>query len=319
MVAKQSFAVFMLLIFFRIATSGVAEAARQRRVTKIKSAYSDGIIINTCFFKYWTQFFGKKHRPKGLELAGLALPVKCKYTGLCYGGTDSQAQFAVCYNQNKLIPEFTGHILHPNIAGGKGDDEYITDRRIDPVATDEDYLNSGYDRGHLTPKGDFSTNEERDFTMYTTNLAPQRKKFNNGNWNNLEEALRTYATNNKQKLYIFTGTGGAAKDRNGMVMRLNDRVVVPQYYWKAVCDPKARQSIFFWAVNVDSNNGIEGEAKGCFQKRQSKELGVIKCSSLNEAKKLFKDLIYYIPEFKEESCKPSQKGVNFESITKKLQ
>ena len=62
-------------------------------------------------------------------------------------------------------------------------------------------------RGHLTPNADFSTEQERALTMITTNIAPQWQLFNSGNWNNLEAAIRQYATNTNHDLYVFTGTG----------------------------------------------------------------------------------------------------------------
>lgn len=42
--------------------------------------------------------------------------------GLCYGprGNPQAAQFAVCYNKVTLTPDFTGHIVVPNIQGGGG-------------------------------------------------------------------------------------------------------------------------------------------------------------------------------------------------------
>lgn len=75
------------------------------------------------------------------------------------------------------------------------------------MARDEDYRdNMGvFDRGHLTPNGDFSAQQDRDLTMITTNIAPQQ--FNNGNWEALENALRKYASDNGHALYIITGTG----------------------------------------------------------------------------------------------------------------
>ncbi len=40
----------------------------------------------------------------------------------------------------------------------------------------EDYSHNMriFDKGHLTPNGDFSKDEKRQFTMITTNIAPQR-------------------------------------------------------------------------------------------------------------------------------------------------
>ena len=90
---------------------------------------------------------------------------------------------------------------------------------------------------------------------------------------------------------------------------LNDRVLVPKWYWKAVCDPKAQQSIFFWAVNIDFKDGIEGEDNGCYGIQQSKKHGVINCLSLKDAtssKERFKR-DFYIPIY----CSPSKMGLDF--------
>lgn len=41
---------------------------------------------------------------------------------------------------------------------------------------------------------------------------------------------------------------------NGAVIWLNSgRVLAPEYYWKAVCDPIKKQSIFFYAENNIGN------------------------------------------------------------------
>lgn len=92
-----------------------------------------------------------------------------------------------------------------------------------PVASDADYranqgppnpLYSNYDqfaqqfcaRGHLTPNADFANDEERAYTMVTTNIAPQWQALNGGNWQRLERALRRYATDAANPLYVITGT-----------------------------------------------------------------------------------------------------------------
>ena len=62
------------------------------------------------------------------------MPVKCQgryLQQLCYGtDPEDRAQYAVCYNTNTLIPEFTGHVLNPfePQAGGRG--EWAIDRNV---------------------------------------------------------------------------------------------------------------------------------------------------------------------------------------------
>ena len=93
-------------------------------------------------------------------------------------------------------------------------------RYLDPVATDADYaacqetvvenynqqLQHFCSRGHLTPNADFADPEEREYTMVTTNIAPQWQAFNGGNWAVLETLMRGFATDENHVLYVFTGT-----------------------------------------------------------------------------------------------------------------
>lgn len=80
--------------------------------------------IRRCLFDYWTPYVGKNPRP------GLKKPVECKGKGLCYGSNPKMAQYAACYDQNTLIPVFTGHIVHPNIGGNEREDAFRTETGI---------------------------------------------------------------------------------------------------------------------------------------------------------------------------------------------
>ncbi|XP_015752877.1 PREDICTED: uncharacterized protein LOC107332657 isoform X1 [Acropora digitifera] len=130
----------------------------------------------------------------------LAGQVTCSGHQLCYGGHGSagkeQALFAVCYNTETLIPEFTGHFLQsggetvspPGILTNPNDinKDWISDTTLaGQVASDADYrhypqdfpnYSSAYNlvlaRGHLTPDGDFSSGAD-SLTYTTTNCAPQ--------------------------------------------------------------------------------------------------------------------------------------------------
>jgi len=78
--------------------------------------------INRCLFTRWTTASGNKN-------AVLKQKIKCPgrdKAQLCYGprGTPAVAQFAVCYNKLTLTPDFTGHIVVPNIQVGGGRDDW---------------------------------------------------------------------------------------------------------------------------------------------------------------------------------------------------
>ena len=279
--------------------------------------------INPCLFDGWRA--GKN--------PVLATKVECggrDRTGLCYGAKQP-ALFAVCFNKITLIPEFTAHVVEPALRVPGREDwrneqgKYAPNPQSD--VNDYDPFNQGaivphfnyqlnyfYGRGHLTPNGDFATLGERELTMVNTNIAPQWQPFNAENWATLEAAVRRYADAKKNKVFVFTGTGGTTYQRvNGqeVPMLLNQRVLVPRYFWKAICDPAIGKSVVFVAQNpkgTEDNQPVGGcSLDGVNPKLQSPRLGVLYCYSLNDlkAKKFAEE--FKLPPFSN-TCTPSERG-----------
>jgi len=138
--------------------------------------------------------------------------------------------------------------------------------RVDPLieaetAATTDYLNSGYDRGHLAPAADFTfdkTSMRESFMM--GNISPQVPNLNRGGWATLEEwtrdaALRFCVSDNgarTQALVVVTGpiiTGAVARiGRN--------RVAVPHGFFKAVyaqMPPRKMIGFVYWNRTDESN------------------------------------------------------------------
>ena len=61
-------------------------------------------------------------------------------------------------------------------------------------AYDTDYKGSGFDRGHIAPAGDMKWNEDamRE-SFYLSNVCPQNRNLNRGDWKELEELEREWA------------------------------------------------------------------------------------------------------------------------------
>lgn len=320
MVTKESlFIVFALFAKFLGATSLPTEKESLKRDEYDTNAFSND--INKCLFTAWTTASGNPN-------AVLSKSVECKgYKGshvqLCYGLEPPKAQFAACYNKETLTPDFTGHIVEPDIEGAGREDEWREDKGTFapvPQSKVEDYdpysqkgLFDNYDiqkqyflaKGHLTPNADFNTDDERLLTMITTNIAPQWQKFNSENWSGLERGVRRCASTSNRNLYVFTGVGGKARNLSGEVIYLKRRVLTPRWFWKAVCDPVAKQSIVFVGEN---SVGIasQAKAKGCNMIEQTKDKGIVYCMSHQEASRKFEN--FKLPPFQEKNCKPSKKG-----------
>ncbi len=97
-------------------------------------------------------------------------------------------------------------------------------KRVD----DDDYRESGYDRGHLCNSEDRTASEflnEETFLM--SNIIPQTPELNRGPFKFLEAYCRKLAIKKGQNLLIYSGGIGSKG-------RLASGVIVPMYCWKAV-------------------------------------------------------------------------------------
>lgn len=95
-------------------------------------------------------------------------------------------------------------------------------------ADSDDYKGSGFDRGHLCPSEDRTTqfylNQE---TFLMSNMIPQTPELNRGPWKFLEEYCRKLAKKGYQ-LEIYTGGIGAIDRLPGT------NIPIPKYCWKVV-------------------------------------------------------------------------------------
>jgi len=110
---------------------------------------------------------------------------------------------------------------------------FISDPKVKTKSADfRNYKNSGYDKGHLCPAGDMKFSKEAfDETFYTSNISPQRKDFNAGVWNRLEQKTR-YWSQKYDDIYVVTG-GILAE---GLATIGTEEVAVPEYFYKVLMD-----------------------------------------------------------------------------------
>ncbi|KAL7521311.1 hypothetical protein ACHAWX_005985 [Stephanocyclus meneghinianus] len=72
----------------------------------------------------------------------------------------------------------------------------------------QNYRNSGYDRGHLAPAADFAASErEMGDTFCLTNVSPQCARLNRGMWLRLEDFVRNVAMENRNESDTWVITG----------------------------------------------------------------------------------------------------------------
>jgi len=99
-------------------------------------------------------------------------------------------------------------------------------KRTDKFLIDDDYVKTGFDRGHLSPAADARCNAKHmEESFYFTNMAPQYPGLNRGQWKNLEEWTRVLAVEN-DSVIVKAGCVGE-------VFKIT-RVAVPTHCWKVI-------------------------------------------------------------------------------------
>lgn len=127
---------------------------------------------------------------------------------------------------------------------------------VDPFLATEtnlanDYIRSGFDRGHMAPSADnqcFGPIVMKE-CFYFSNIAPQAPNLNQGDWKTLEDLTRTL-TLKYDSVKVWAGSVGEQKKIG--------RVSVPQKCWKVIYIHKTRQWFYYIFDNNNMKpNGIE--------------------------------------------------------------
>lgn len=105
--------------------------------------------------------------------------------------------YTLSYDSDFKTPQWVGWTITTEKAQGTVPrcDKFGPDPEVRGAqAYDSDYKGSGYDRGHIAPAGDMKWSEEamRE-SFYLTNVCPQNRNLNRGDWKELEELEREWA------------------------------------------------------------------------------------------------------------------------------
>lgn len=123
---------------------------------------------------------------------------------------------------------------------------------LDQEATHNDYTNSGFDRGHLVPAADMKYNcISYKETFITSNISPQKHKFNSRVWYDLEKQVRDWV-NNKNELYIITGP--IISKENKKIENTN--ICIPSYFYKIIIDIRDTNIIAFLLPHEEETKNI---------------------------------------------------------------
>lgn len=163
--------------------------------------------------------------------------------------------YVVSYNKTTLLPNWVAwHLTAERTEGSakRSGVDFAEDTEVpEPRATDWDYYNSGYDRGHMCPAADNKWSKKAmEESFLFTNMCPQNGNLNRGDWNEMEMACRKWAKKYGD-LYIVCGPI-LYKGKHKTIGK--NKVVVPEAFFKVVLrtgdDP---QAIGFIYKNTSGN------------------------------------------------------------------
>lgn len=167
-------------------------------------------------------------------------------TPLCYDA------FALLYSTLSRTPVYAAERLtRASVAAARRvdrvdsfhDEEALPD---EARSRPEDYVRSGFDRGHMAPAGDMPTGAAQAQSFTLANIVPQDRTLNRGLWSAIEESVRRLATR-RGTLFVVTGPLYSG-DR---VQAINGRVLVPTQLFKALYDPATAEAGAYLVPNRD--------------------------------------------------------------------
>ena len=134
--------------------------------------------------------------------------------------------FVTRYNVDGQYVVFSSELLHDTHVRVPRSNDFHADTRI-PIqhrVTPEEYRDTGFDKGHMAPAADATTDKEMSDTFLMTNMSPQQPTLNRGSWKMLEELVRHSVNGDVWVITI------AEYDNNTMMKT----IPVPTGYWKVV-------------------------------------------------------------------------------------
>ncbi|CAL1272930.1 unnamed protein product [Larinioides sclopetarius] len=178
--------------------------------------------------------------------------------------------FVLSYDRRNRVPHWvfehlTADHITPNKNVNRKNCEFLEDDSIHAYfrSTDDDYKDSGFDRGHLAAAGNHRSKQEyQDDTFFLSNIAPQvGLGFNQGRWKHLEEYVEKLVKKNKS-VYVCSGPlflpreePDGTKYVKYQVIGPND-VAVPTHFFKVILVER-KDSKYFMEAYLMPNASID--------------------------------------------------------------
>ncbi|KAM4902031.1 endonuclease domain-containing 1 protein-like [Sylvia borin] len=143
--------------------------------------------------------------------------------------------------------------------------KFTLDQIKDSQAVLDDYnKTTGLDRGHLSPSGHQDGRDSKTATFTLTNIVPQDRKLNTGQWNVYEAKTMPKMSKGCTTTYVITG----AVPGNSYVA--DGRINRPSHIWSAACCVVGTQPKKAWGVIAENDKDkVENLSLGDLEARLS--------------------------------------------------
>ncbi len=203
---------------------------KNSKTTDNEATTQDESSIFDKITKIKDKVFGQDETPTESEIPDFALPAIKKGDEII-----KHKNYTLRYEEEYEVPAWVVHKLRGEYTKGianRAGNQFIPDRKVkNNSALTGDYSNSGYDRGHMLPAGDFKCCQElMNETFFMSNIAPQVPDFNRGIWENIESRIRGWSVRDEE---LFVVTGPVLRKGLPTIGRYNN-VAVPEFFYKIV-------------------------------------------------------------------------------------
>lgn len=163
--------------------------------------------------------------------------------------------FIISYNKESKSPNWVAwHLTESHTKGPHQRKQEIfqeDDEVKAPRATNNDYYNSRYDRGHMCPAGDNKWDKQAMTESFLfTNICPQNHGLNKYEWNDLEILCRDWAREYGAIDIVCGPIYGDMRDRKTIG---KNKVWVPEAFFKVILCRKRAKAIGF----IYRNEGVK--------------------------------------------------------------
>ncbi len=187
------------------------------------------------------EFFYDETKPNVSESKNYTTSVQ----EVCY------TEFAVLYSQTLNAPLYSVQRLSSDQIKGANSinrkNTFHSEPKVGAVVSPKDYINSGYDKGHLAPAGDASTLEAQNETFTMANMVPQSPENNRVVWKSVERQIHDAAARLPKGQYLYVVTGALFGEN-----RMRGKIGIPEYMFKAVYSPSTGHVGVYVAPNNDT-------------------------------------------------------------------